>query len=865
MGWYEGMAGLVAGGVALALYWSTVGGITAGDAGELLAAAKAWGVAHPPGYPLWTMLVGLLLHQQGALVVALQRCADMPSLPTPVIQICAARASAWQRSDPARLAGFFSGLCGAVAVGLVAAAAVRLGKGPPRFAVAGGRAKLSECRNPRAVRAVCAACAAVTLGACESVWRYALQAEIFALNSLLVAFIFYTSVRYAERPGAGAARWVAFACGLGMTNQHTLALYVLPIALWVMWVGRARLLTGRALAGLSASALVGLLPYAYLPVASYHSRGCSWGDPMSVSGFLRHFLRSEYGTFRLAHDIQVKGQSTLELVKHFVETVCSDNPLGAAAAVFGVFQHLTVPAVVDRGLRSTLLAALALYIGVFTCLSNVELSASGHRSVYRRFWGQGLMVLYFPFVCDAMETAALFLSLVREFIAAPRQKFRNAAALRKCFSEFAPAAEHAMGLAVVVAVTAVSAGVGWRHARESMAYSRVAYSYAKSLVLGIPKRDDGAPSILISYKGDVHGYLARYVGDVVRLRPDVRVLTFSNRYAKDFDRDAFAARYPGLQLPKDYPLSPEDAGFVGKDPMDELLDNFKNGDMKALEELHAILKRRGGWCFKKFYEANGGPDGAFYVGGIWDASAYDLPHICVTYDEATGKSSSGSPEDTEAQFHSLPGYGHASRLIYADSFSDTPEEITRYVKQTVYHVLASYAPVLEQVRRHPGLWKTYKVEDNPATAPYAVTRMPRLHIDRQEASLPLDMLQLVQSHVATVYGLLQKTVHKIQDEMGPAEDLDNVDSETLHSVVAKSKLIHVLSPAMKSLRDVIVAFSVAGVESENFDFLHKTMDGVLVQFKDILSQAEAMAATEQFDLDSPENKAAINKIVASNS
>ena len=804
-----------------------MGGITAGDAGELLAAAKAGGVAHPPGYPLWTMIVGLLLHQQAALVVLLQRCAGMPGLPTPVVRICASRASAWQNTDPARLAGFFSGLCGAVAVGLVAAAAVRLGKGAPRFAVAGGRAKVSQCRNPRAVRAVCAACAAVTLGSCESVWRYALQAEIFALNSLLVAFIFYTSARYAERPGAGAARWVAFACGLGMTNQHTLALYVLPVALWVMWVGRARLLTGRALAGLSASALVGLLPYAYLPLASYHARGCSWGDPMSVSGFFRHFLRSEYGTFRLAHDVQVKGQSTLELVKHFVETVCGDNPLGAAAAVFGVFQHLTFPAVVDRGLRSTLLAALAMYIGVFTCLSNVELSASGHRSVYRRFWGQGLMVLYFPFVSDAMETAVLFLSLVRDFAVAPRQKFRNAAALRKCFSEFAPAAEHAMGLAVVVAVTVTGAAMGWRHARESMAYSRVAFLYGKSLLWAIPKREDGAPSILISYKGDVHGYLARYVGDVVRLRPDVRVLTFSNRYAKDFDRDAFAARYPGLQLPKDFPLNPEDAGVGRKDPLDKVLAKLTVDPAKAREEAHAILKRRGGWCFKKFYEANGGPDGAFYVGGIWDANAYDLPHTCLTYDEATGEASTASAEDTHAQFHILPGYGHASRLIYADSFSDTPEEITRYVKYTIHHVMALYAPVLQVVQRHPGLWKTYKVEDNPSAAPYSITRMPRLHIDRQEASLPLDMLQLVQSHVATVYGLLKKTVDKLQ-EASPDGELGGLENSKLSSVGATSMSLHVLAPGMRSLRNVIVAFSAAGVESENFDSLLKELDGVLV-------------------------------------
>ena len=47
---------------ALALYVATLHpGLPAGDSGELVAVAATGGVAHPPGYPLWTMLAGLWL------------------------------------------------------------------------------------------------------------------------------------------------------------------------------------------------------------------------------------------------------------------------------------------------------------------------------------------------------------------------------------------------------------------------------------------------------------------------------------------------------------------------------------------------------------------------------------------------------------------------------------------------------------------------------------------------------------------------------------------------------------------------------------------------------------------------------------
>ena len=48
--------------------------------------------------------------------------------------------------------------------------------------------------------------------------------------------------------------------------------------------------------------IVGLSPYLYLVLrASIHAAD-GWGDQRSISGFLTHFLRREYGTFVLASE-----------------------------------------------------------------------------------------------------------------------------------------------------------------------------------------------------------------------------------------------------------------------------------------------------------------------------------------------------------------------------------------------------------------------------------------------------------------------------------------------------------------------------------------------------------------------------------
>ena len=59
--------------------------------------------------------------------------------------------------------------------------------------------------------------------------QYALHAEVFSLNSLLAALLLLQVVIFATSSSKGSVYAGAFLCGLGLTNQHTLIFFIIPI------------------------------------------------------------------------------------------------------------------------------------------------------------------------------------------------------------------------------------------------------------------------------------------------------------------------------------------------------------------------------------------------------------------------------------------------------------------------------------------------------------------------------------------------------------------------------------------------------------------------------------------------------------
>ncbi|XP_053249743.1 transmembrane protein 260 isoform X3 [Podarcis raffonei] len=245
-------AGAVGAGVA-ALYVAALPlSVPGGDSGELITAAYELGVAHPPGYPLFTLLAKLAIELLPFGSVAFRvnlLCAVLGAAAAPFFFYTVAR------------------LSGKHAAGI--------------FAV--GMFSFSRLT-----------------------WQWSITAEVFSLNNLFVGLLMALCVRFREAVTAKERSKIckagAFCCGLSLCNQHTIVVYVICVALWVFsYLLRERELTPGHMLKLTFCFLAGCLPYLYLPASSYLNKArWTWGDQTTLKGFTTHLLREEYGTFNLA-------------------------------------------------------------------------------------------------------------------------------------------------------------------------------------------------------------------------------------------------------------------------------------------------------------------------------------------------------------------------------------------------------------------------------------------------------------------------------------------------------------------------------------------------------------------------------------
>jgi hypothetical protein len=237
----------------------------------------------------------------------------------------------------------------------------------------------------------------------------------------------------------------------------------------------------------------------------------TWGDPATWSGFLVHFFRREYGTFRLAD-----------------ETVGSAGSLGARLALFAqAVARSTFFLVVPLGLAAVAalrragpvrrfvafwLAALAFYAVVFCALANVRLDDRLHVFMQERFWQQGFVVV----------AALLGLGLAEIGGAVGARAWRWAA--------------WPLALALPVALLVV-------HLPEMRTHGNtLVRDYGEAVLRSVP------PGGVLLVSGDDLIGSVRYLQQAEGLRPDVHVLA-TGIVPLPWFRQVAARHMPDLVLP----------------------------------------------------------------------------------------------------------------------------------------------------------------------------------------------------------------------------------------------------------------------------------------------------------------------------
>lgn len=214
--------------------------IYVGDSGELVTAVHVLGVPHPTGYPLY-----VLLGKLWTLVLPLGSVAYRMSL--------------------------FSAACAAVACAFAFLAARGLGCGR-----------------------VAALFAALLLAFSPSFWGEANVQRVYALNAAFVTGATCAALAWWRSRSRRALLWTVFLCALGAANHTFMALYGVAFAGLLLFAAPAAILRPATLAAVLAAGTIGLLPYAYLPIASSFDPPLDWGNPETWSGFVDVVLRRDF-------------------------------------------------------------------------------------------------------------------------------------------------------------------------------------------------------------------------------------------------------------------------------------------------------------------------------------------------------------------------------------------------------------------------------------------------------------------------------------------------------------------------------------------------------------------------------------------
>jgi 4-amino-4-deoxy-L-arabinose transferase-like glycosyltransferase len=132
-------------------------------------------------------------------------------------------------------------------------------------------------------RAVAAAAGATAFAVSWLFWSQAVVAEVYTLNALFVALILFVLLLWRGRRRDRYLLLAAFLMGLSLTHHLTSGLLLPAGLVFVFLVERQKLQDlGLVLKG-AGLFLVGLLPYAYLPLRAstyYLPEGWVWGQPL---------------------------------------------------------------------------------------------------------------------------------------------------------------------------------------------------------------------------------------------------------------------------------------------------------------------------------------------------------------------------------------------------------------------------------------------------------------------------------------------------------------------------------------------------------------------------------------------------------
>jgi hypothetical protein len=270
--------------------------VPGGDSGELLAEACMIGTAHPPGYPLYTML-SYIVGRIPSYRIFYKSDYKITNVNEKILfsnlYIDMKPTIAWKVNHFCCILGVLASvLLSATVIDIYQIINMRKSKTSSSFVtIASSIASFSYSFSPL-------------------IWEYSITAEVFALNNFCCSILLFLTVRifrnirYFETLNNDKERLQvkksivslmvigAFFSGISLSNQHASLLHVVVlIPFIILMTASNHILTIGNFLSSGLAFIFGLMPYLYLYFASLTPSKGSWGDLSTLGGIMKHILR----------------------------------------------------------------------------------------------------------------------------------------------------------------------------------------------------------------------------------------------------------------------------------------------------------------------------------------------------------------------------------------------------------------------------------------------------------------------------------------------------------------------------------------------------------------------------------------------
>ncbi|MBX2991463.1 MAG: DUF2723 domain-containing protein [Bacteroidetes bacterium] len=298
------------------------------DSGELAAVACTLGIAHPTGYPLFTLL-GWFFSKLPIAGEEIVRLNIMSAF------LCAAGVFVVYHIIHFVLTGVFS---------------------------RGTAVKFRKKESFDVALSLSSAGGSLLLAFSETYWSQAVAIEVYSLHVFLLSLVIFSFLKAAYHDvwnAAGeecsSARWwyiFAFTLGLAFTN-HMTTILLAPGLLYLYFSTQGfDASSWRRIGRMAIPFLVGFSLYLYLPVRAAQSPILNWGNPATLEKFLWHWTGKQYRVW-IFSSTEAAGRQ----LKYFIESLPVEFAyIGLILASIGVVFLL-------RGNRKVAISVLLLFFG----------------------------------------------------------------------------------------------------------------------------------------------------------------------------------------------------------------------------------------------------------------------------------------------------------------------------------------------------------------------------------------------------------------------------------------------------------------------------------------------------------------------